>query len=237
VAQASLAASLESDGLLASMGYEGEGLRTLVFVLGESSLDESVLPALEAALADPAPLKFILVHLLGGHPAYDFRYPESFDVYDGLNDEVAARLEGAGRAFWAIEARNDYDNAMLYGDHVLRSTLDLCRSRRDEAIVWLFAPDHGENVAHYDNFAGHNTRVMAMYEIPMLFWRSPDFPSPAVDTARLELRPFQTDAMDQALLGLMGARGGYYRAEADLFSAAYRPLQRFVNNRAFPLRP
>ena len=30
-------------------------------------------------MADPAPKKFIVVHLLGPHINYKFRYPEGFD--------------------------------------------------------------------------------------------------------------------------------------------------------------
>lgn len=39
--------------------------------------DSNVLAPFKAVLADPAPKKFIIVHLLGTHIKYKFRYPEN----------------------------------------------------------------------------------------------------------------------------------------------------------------
>lgn len=204
---------------------------------GEGSYDEMVLPHLSKALADPAPLKLIFVHLLGAHPAYYFRYPEGFARFNDAEDAVSRELEGEGRAFWAVKMRNYYDNAILYGDHVLRETIARCEAQPLTPIAWLFAPDHGEDVAHYDNFVGHNTRVAAMYEIPMLFWRSPAFPVPAGDARQLANRPYQTDQLDHTLLGLLQISGDYYDPRRDLLSPRFEPLPRFIAGKSYPLAP
>ena len=47
----------------------------------EGSYDEVVLPYLQEALLDPAPQKFIILHLLNAHPAYSFRYPKNFSRF------------------------------------------------------------------------------------------------------------------------------------------------------------
>ena len=149
---------------------------------GEGSYDEVVLPLLETALRDPEPRKFIILHLLNGHPAYYFRYPKSFAKFNDIDDEVTKNLKAAGRAFWAISMRNCYDNAILYSDHVLKQSLDICRAS-GQRLAWIFVPDHGQDAAHNTNFSGHNARARTQYEILMIYWRSQSFPAPTVDRA------------------------------------------------------
>jgi heptose-I-phosphate ethanolaminephosphotransferase len=200
---------------------------------GEGSYDEVVLPSLEMALRDPAPRKFILLHLLNAHPAYYFRYPKSFARFNDADDAVTKGLKAAGRSFWAISMRNYYDNAVLYADHVLRLSLDLCRAS-GQRLAWIFVPDHGEDVAHHTNFSGHNSRVRSQYEILMIFWRSSSFPAPAVDAAVLRARPYQTDVFDHTLLGLLGISGDYYDPRRDIFSEQFEVLPRTIRGTAYP---
>jgi heptose-I-phosphate ethanolaminephosphotransferase len=200
----------------------------------EGSYDEVVLPYLREALDDPAPQKFIILHLLNAHPAYYFRYPQTYARFDNVNDTVHEELEKAGRAIWVRAMRDQYDNAILYSDHVLRQSIALCEKHPDQTIAWLYAPDHGEDVAHYSNFVGHNNRVLAMYEIPMLLWRSPTFLSSSVEDEIAAPRPYQTDQLDHTLLGLMQIEGAYYDARRDIMSPAFAPLPRVVAGESYP---
>ena len=76
--------------------------------------DGDVLAPFSKALADPAERKFIVVHLLGTHMSYQYRYPPTFDKFvdrtgvpAGLNDafevvnieEHHGQLAGIGSAF------------------------------------------------------------------------------------------------------------------------------------------
>lgn len=200
----------------------------------EGSHDEVVLPYLQEALADPAPQKFIILHLLNAHPAYYFRYPEIFARFDNADDNIQEDLKKAGRAIWARKMRDQYDNAILYSDHVLRKSIALCEKYPEQAIAWLYTPDHGEDVAHYSNFVGHNNRVPAMFEIPFLLWRSPTFPAGRVDDQIVATRPYQTDQLDHTLLGLMQIEGAYYDARRDIMSPAFAPLPRVVAGEPYP---
>jgi len=200
----------------------------------EGSYDEVVLPHLQEALADPAPRKFIILHLLNAHPAYYFRYPKNFARFDNVNDPVQEELKRAGRAIWARKMRDQYDNAIFYSDQVLRRCIALCEEYPDQAIAWLYAPDHGEDVAHYSNFSGHNNRVPAMFEIPMLLWRSPAFLPGSIEDKTAAPRPYQTDQLDHTLLGLMQVEGAYYDARRDIMSPAFVPLPRFVADEPYP---
>ena len=200
---------------------------------GEGSLDEVLLPLVEEALKDPSPRKFIVVHLLGGHPAYYYRYPKSFARFNNADDAVARELKAAGRAFWAVAMRNYYDNAVLYSDFILRRSIDLCRNS-GQRVAWLFVPDHGQDAAHNNNFAGHNGNAITQYEIPMMFWRSPSFPAPPTDRASLAARPYQTDVLDHTLLGLMGITGDYYDRRHDILSPDFQPSPRSIRGEPWP---
>jgi heptose-I-phosphate ethanolaminephosphotransferase len=195
---------------------------------GEGSFDEVLLPLLQEALKDPSPRKLILLHLLGAHPAYYYRYPKAYARFNDAHDTVARELKASGRAFWAIAMRNYYDNALVYSDYVLKRSLDLCRAS-GQRVAWLFVPDHGQDAAHFNNFCGHNARARSQYEIPMMFWRSASFPEPGVSSPRLRSRPYQTDVLDHTLLGLMGIAGDYYDPRRDIFSETFEPAPRSVN--------
>jgi heptose-I-phosphate ethanolaminephosphotransferase len=199
----------------------------------EGSYDEVVFAPLEEALRDPSPRKLIILHLLQAHPAYFYRYPDSFAKFNDADDAVTRRLKEAGRSFYAVKMRNYYDNALLYADHILKHSLKLCRAS-SHPVAWLYVSDHGQDVAHYDNFCGHNIRVRSQYEIPMISWRSPDFPAPGVNTTALGHRPYQTDVLDHTLLGLLGISGDYYDPRRDIFSDKFEPWQRVVLKQPYP---
>lgn len=201
---------------------------------GEGSLDEVLMPSFEAALDDPAPRKLILVHMLGGHPAYNFRYPKAFARFNDADDAVSHDLKTQGRAFWAVMQRNYYDNAMAYADHLLRETIEHCRERAAQPIVWLYTPDHGEDVAHYTNFCGHNQRARSMFEVPFLIWRSKNCAMPGFESETVRHRPYQLDTLDNTLLGLMEIEGGYYDPRHDLLSPAFQPVARSMSGVPYP---
>ncbi len=181
---------------------------------GESSFDEVVFAPYEKALADPAPRKFIIVHIMGAHPAYDFRYPKSWERYTlATDDEVTRQLTAQGRALHAIAQRNFYDNAIGYQDHVLATLLEKAQ-QAEGPLAWLYIADHGEDVAHHSNFAGHNHRVAEMWEVPMLFWASDDFAAAVPPLSLL----YQADVIDHAMLGLLKIEGRYHDLALDIFS-------------------
>jgi heptose-I-phosphate ethanolaminephosphotransferase len=202
---------------------------------GEGSYDEVLLPVLQKALDDPAPRKLIVLHMLGAHPVYHFRYPPRFARFDSIYDSVSRQLLTEGRAFWAVILRNEYDNAMLYEDHLLRKTLEMVRGdASSQPTAWLYTPDHGEDVAHYTNFVGHNQHAKSMFEVPMLAWTSNDFDLQAVDRGALAKRPYQLDVLDHSLLGLMKVVGRYYDPRHDIFARAFHPSNRTMGSVPYP---
>ena len=201
---------------------------------GEGSYDEGILPEFTKALDDPAPRKFVILHLLQAHPAFYFRYPESFSRFNDEDDKVARDLKSDGRSLRARKMRNYYDNAMLYSDHILKATIDLCAARTDQPIAWLYVPDHGEDVGHYSNFVGHNNRVPAMFEIPFLFWKSDRFFLDLPEKENLLSRAYQTDLIDHTLLGLMEIEGDYYDPSHNVLSPDFEPSPRTTVGKPYP---
>ena len=202
---------------------------------GENNLDAELLPHVERALADPAPKKLIVVHLLGAHPTYDMRYPQAFARFDDANDAVAAAMKSASRSFWIRQQRDEYDNAILYGDHVLSEIVRRTRTATaDKPAALLYASDHGQEVGHTRNHAGQAPAASSGYEIPFVVWQSPaDAAGNVADRAALQKRPYQTDYLDHTMLGLLKVDSAYYQTEHDLLSPRFQPVPRRIGSQPY----
>jgi heptose-I-phosphate ethanolaminephosphotransferase len=202
---------------------------------GENNLDGALLPHVDAALADPAPMKLIVVHLLGAHPTYDMRYPGEFARFDGMKDSVTAAMKAAGRSFWVRQQRDEYDNAILYGDYVLSEIIRRTGAASvNRPAALLFSSDHGQEVGHTRNHAGQAPAQNIGYEIPMLLWES------AVGAivgsgqrTMLQSRPYQTDQLDHTVLGLMKVTSTYYAPQHDVLSPQFQPSQRRIRSQPY----
>ncbi|MGQ7167693.1 phosphoethanolamine transferase CptA, partial [Escherichia sp. R-CC3] len=91
--------------------------------------DTNVLKPFQDVLNDPAPKKLIIVHLLGTHIKYKYRYPENQGKFDGNTDHVPPGLSAE-----ELESYNDYDNANLYNDHVVASLIKDLKSATVESL-------------------------------------------------------------------------------------------------------
>ena len=132
--------------------------------------DGDVIEPFNKALADSAPRKLIVVHLLGTHMSYQYRYPPTFNKFTdrqgvptGLRDDQ-------------VPTYNSYDNAVLYNDFVV-SSLIKDYAKTDPNGFLLYLSDHGEDV--FDS-PGHGTLgrnegkpTAPMYTIPFMAWASP----------------------------------------------------------------
>lgn len=206
---------------------------------GENNLDGALLPHVDAALADPAPKKLIVVHLLGTHPTYDMRYPPEFARFDNAEDSVAAAMKTAGRSFWIRGQRDEYDNAILYGDYVLSEIIRRAgAANAGKPAALLYSSDHAQEVGHSRNHAGQAPGENSGYEIPMILWESPVGASAGTQQrAALQGRPYQTDHLDHTLLGLLKVTSTYYQPEHDLLSAQFRPTPRRIDGRPYLAAP
>ncbi|ROP56109.1 heptose-I-phosphate ethanolaminephosphotransferase [Enterobacter sp. BIGb0383] len=133
--------------------------------------DSNVLAPFKEVLADPAPKKFIIVHLLGTHIRYDFRYPNGWNKFDGKTDDLPPGLTGSEQ-----ESYNSYDNANLFNDHIV-STLIKDFKATDPNGFMLYFSDHGEEVydttPHKTQGRNESDPTRRMYTVPFILWTSP----------------------------------------------------------------
>lgn len=133
--------------------------------------DTNVLAPFKEVLADPAPKKFIIIHLLGTHIRYDFRYPNGEGKFDGKSDNMPASLGANEQATY-----NDYDSANVFNDNVVSTLIkDFKQSGQDGFLLYL--SDHGEEVydtpPHQTQGRNEDSPTRAMYEVPFILWTSP----------------------------------------------------------------
>lgn len=136
-----------------------------------SALDGELVGELERALAAPAARRFVVVHMLGSHFNYRFRYPDAFDRFQpSLGRDQATSIFDVERR---DQIRNAYDNSILYSDHVLAELIGtLARSGRESAL--LYVSDHGQVLFEgMCGKAGHGMPSALAYRVPMLVWMSP----------------------------------------------------------------
>ena len=156
----------------------------------------------------------IVMHLMGNHISYHSRYPAAFDKF---------KKEGK---------RSEYDNSILYNDHVMQNLLEQLKSWPDFQGLLYFS-DHGEDITFLKT---HNpdTFVFEMAYIPMYMYFSPVYRKENETKVRT-LRAAQThyftnDLIFNTMLGIMDIRNdAFYETDNDLTSTAYNNnLNRFT---------
>jgi len=174
-----------------------------------TSLDENILPAYKIALDDPDPRKLIILHLIGSHPNYKLRYPEQFSKFnDSSNDEVEEKLERNEINHLIQLKRNEYDNSILYQDWVVAKLFDLLISTQSDFRSFTFLSDHGNEVGHAKNYAGHSANTEAGYRIPIIIWYD-HMPTKGI----VSEKPIDANDLDRYVLHLMGAHDRLDRKE------------------------
>jgi heptose-I-phosphate ethanolaminephosphotransferase len=131
--------------------------------------DEILLPEFKKVLKDKAEKKFIVLHLLGTHLAYEKRYPKAFEIFKGKSpsnfDHEVAHMRS-----------NAYDNAVIYLDHILKNVISEI-DKLNHSSYLLYFSDHGDEVYESIDFAGHaeENPTKSMYEVPFFLWMNEDF--------------------------------------------------------------
>ena len=187
-------------------------------------LDGELLPYLDRVLRDDAaPRKFVVVHLKGTHAAYRSRYPEAFERFRSLEPrrgEPPFMDEGRRRTV------NEYDNAVLYNDHVVAQVIGRVKQQGVRAFV-LYLSDHAEEVYDQRDFAGHREIVGSrfMVEIPFVLWLSDAYREAnraLADRIGGYLgRPYMSDDLIHTLLDLSSLRCPGWEPGRSVVNAAF----------------
>ncbi|WP_394559753.1 phosphoethanolamine transferase CptA [Aquipseudomonas alcaligenes] len=186
--------------------------------------DGDVLEPFSRMLDDPAPRKLIVVHLLGTHMSYRFRYP---DEYEHFTDAAGAPRHVTPAQ---LPTYNSYDNAVRYNDFVVSSLIERF-SARDPNGFLVYLSDHGEAVfdAPRPEVLGRNEGrpTSPMYTVPFIVWRSPQWRAGHPLQLAADLgRPYSSEHFIHTWADLAGLRFAEFDASKSLVSADFksRPL-------------
>ena len=103
-------------------------------------------PLRDCVLHDSDRDLFIVLHLMGSHQRYDFRYPDAYQKFRPLELKSEGGLNSAGGSTAIDRTRNSYDNSILYTDHILASVIGILRKTSAVTALW-YESDHGESAA------------------------------------------------------------------------------------------
>ncbi len=185
-----------------------------------ASLDGEILDCVQEALADTSTdRKLIVVHLMGAHPHYSLRFPANANPFDDDVDAVENGLVKEGRSAWVRRFRQEYDAALLYHDFVVSELLQQTRTagKPDDYRAWMYLSDHGQEVGHVSDRAGHSPSTASGYRIPAVVWRNqqPWLPEAAQ-------QPFRADWTGWTLMDMLHIRWDGQKAERNVLGGAYR---------------
>jgi heptose-I-phosphate ethanolaminephosphotransferase len=197
------------------------------------SLDSRLLAPLKTALADPADKKLIVVHLLGTHAQYQFRYPESYDVFKGtFASNPYMNLSAKNRRLY-----NSYDNAVLFNDTVVYDLISTFKQSNPYGALVYFS-DHGEEVFDVENWHGRNEDrpTRAMHTVPFLLWGSARWKQNhhAGDFEHYLLRPYSLEHFLHTWCDLVALQISDFKPSRSILNAAFKPQTRWIGD---PGRP
>ncbi|WP_212624694.1 phosphoethanolamine transferase CptA [Pseudomonas sp. PP3] len=190
--------------------------------------DGDVIEPFNKALADAAPRKLIVVHLLGTHMSYQYRYPSTFDKFKDRNGVPAGVRDDQ------LPTYNSYDNAVLYNDFVV-SSLIKDYAKTDPNGFLLYLSDHGEDV--FDS-PGHGTLgrneskpTAPMYTIPFMAWASPKWRETHDWSFAGDLgRPYSSSHLIHTWADLAGLSFDELDHSKSLVSDSFKPRPLMIGN-------
>ena len=183
--------------------------------------DGDVLEPFARVLGEDAPRKFIVVHLLGTHMSYQYRYPPQ---YERFTDHRGAPAHVSDDQ---LPTYNSYDNAVLYNDFVVSSLIKRFAASDPNGFL-LYLSDHGEAVfdAPKPEVLGRNEAAPTspMYTIPFMLWQAPKWQGR--DYAFARQRPYSSANFIHTWADLAGLRFAEFDPSKSLVSARFeaRPL-------------
>lgn len=196
----------------------------------EKQHDEIVLANLKSALEkNQNKNKLIIIHLIGNHMAYEFRYPKNFSVFDNTKDNLVA--DAKYRSAAAKKMIDQYDNSVLYNDSVVYEVINQLTDQPKASMIYF--SDHGEELYDKRDFAGHAYEKISrfMCEVPFIVWVS--------DKEKYEVltfdtkRSFSTVDMMQSVADMAGLRFEDSDPTRSVFSNKFTPSERFIGNYSY----
>ncbi len=131
----------------------------------DGAYDMKLVPVLREILDKKEQKQFIILHTIGSHYRYNYRYPKSFEKF-------TPSLRTSKQSKQTLV--NSYDNSILYTDFFLHNIIDLLRQQNCTAFLYYLS-DHGENLEddeHKRLLHGSPTPTHWETDIPLITWSS-----------------------------------------------------------------
>lgn len=193
-----------------------------------SQYDSVVLEPFDMALRDPADKKLIIVHLLGTHMDYRYRYPAQFDHFKDATGAPAALAPEQVRTY------NFYDNAVRYNDFVVSDLIKRYSASTPNGFL-LYLSDHGEDVyssGNHDRLGRNEANpTRPMYTIPFLLWTSPSWQATHPrDLQAMVNRPYSSAHLIHTLSDLAGLSYDRYEPAKSLVNDSFTASPRWIGD-------
>ncbi|MCB5186880.1 phosphoethanolamine transferase CptA [Methylobacillus caricis] len=194
--------------------------------------DGNVLNPFQEVLADPAPRKFIVIHLLGTHMKYEFRYPREYDQFRDRTGVPAVLTDQQAKVY------NSYDNAVLYNDFVISSLIKILNQKQMNSFL-VYLSDHGEDVYDPPSYSilGRNEGkpTLPMYTIPFIVWASEQWKSGHETDFEFALdRPYSSAHFIHTWAGFAGLSFDGFDPGKSLVSTEFKRYPLLVGDPANP---
>lgn len=192
--------------------------------------DDAVIQPFKEVLTDPAEKKFIVIHLLGTHMKYEFRYPKSSE-YNVFQDKTSIPFNIDDDN---AKVYNSYDNAVSYNDYVITTLFNTFKQSHDNGFMLYFS-DHGEEVYQtppYD-VLGRNEKAPTkpMYTIPFILWESPSWLKTHPNNYQAYVdRKFSSQDLIHTWSDLAGLTYNLYQPEKSLVNPNFKQSIRWIGD-------
>jgi len=139
------------------------------------SFDSKILPHFNSILNDNHKKRLIIIHSIGSHYRYNFRYPKKYSVFKPQLDGSIS-ISGINPSQKELFV-NAYDNSILYTDYFLSELITSLNKENNQSYL-MYISDHGENL--FDDkkeLVLHGSINPTKYEIevPFMIWHSNNY--------------------------------------------------------------
>ena len=142
--------------------------------------------------------KFFILHLMGSHPSYEFRYPKSFAKFSATDISREPLDEGQKKEL------AHYLNTVAYNDFIVSEIYKIFAS--DNTLIVYFS-DHAQSLYQYRGKLIHGGINRFTLEIPLIFMASDKFKEQNADLwariAAAKGRPFLNDDLIHAIAEIL----------------------------------
>ncbi|WP_298989124.1 phosphoethanolamine transferase [uncultured Campylobacter sp.] len=142
--------------------------------------------------------KFFILHLMGSHPSYEFRYPKSFAKFSAADISREPLDEGQKKEL------AHYLNTVAYNDFIVSEIYKIFAN--DNTLIVYFS-DHAQSLYQYRGKLIHGGINRFTLEIPLIFMASDKFKKQNTDLwariAAAKDRPFLNDDLIHAIAEIL----------------------------------